>query len=348
MLRLTSQARNNHGLLLRQYQNPAGFAIRVFYCLLFLNLFSPPVSADNIEPFASRDQNPFTLIFGLPSPVAAGLPAENNWLFSSTINLSNTINLQQNSSEQLFVDIESYQLNLTLDKTFRPGWMASIELSFVRYGSGFMDDWIVDYHRMMGLPQGIRPALPADQFHIEYQRNGNNLLNIQQGIAAVGDTTFKLAHQIEMADDAHLSLWGSIKIPTGSSQKLSGSGALDIALWLAYEQKINAGTGWYFNGGNVFLGQGDVLVTQQKSSALFATAGLQFHPWQPVLLKAQLDMHQRFYDSALKFLGDVVQITFGGSLLINKNSRLDLAVAEDIQVAASPDVNFNIRYTTRY
>jgi len=329
-------------------KSPACFACRVFYCLFFILSASQISLADNISPFASRDQNPFTLIFGLPSPAAAKLLADKHSRFSSVVNLSNTINLQQNNTEQLFVDVESYQLNLTHEQAINNEWMFALELSFLSIGRGFMDDWIDQYHQFVGLPEGIRPSLPTDQFNISYSRDNNNLLNIQQGTSSIGDTTLKLAHQLRTNHDSNLSIWGSIKLPTGNSQKLSGSGAFDIAFWMAYDQTLTQSSGWFINIGNVFLGTGDVLSTQQKRSALFASSGFQFHPWQAILLKAQLDMHQALYDSDLDFLGDVIQLTFGGSILINKNSRLDIAVAEDIQVAASPDVNFNINYTVQY
>jgi len=303
--------------------------------------------ADNITPFSSRDQNPFTLIFGLPTPSTAKLLSNNQSRFSSTLNLSNTINLQQNNNEQLFVDVESYQLNLTHEQALTKTWMFSIELSFLRMGAGFMDSWINNYHQLVNLPEGIRPNFPNDQFSINYSRDNNNLLNITQGVSSLGDTSLKLAHQLS-SNNSHLSIWGSLKLPTGNSQKLSGSGAFDIAFWMAYDRVLSASSGWFINAGNVFLGAGNILSAQQKSSALFASTGFQFHPWQPILLKAQLDMHQAFYNSSLKFLGDVLQITFGGSILLNKNNRLDIAVAEDIQVAASPDVNFNINYTLQY
>jgi len=329
-------------------QNPADFIRWVFYCLLFILGVSQTSFADNISPFASRDQNPLTRIFGLPNPTAAELLSINQSRFSSTINLSNTINLQQNSNEQLFVDVESYQLNLTHEQALNNTWMISVELSFLSVGAGFMDDWIDNYHQLVGLPEGIRPSLPTDQFNINYSLNGNSLLNLQQSSRAIGDTTIKLAHQLDRNINENLSLWASLKLPTGNSQKLSGSGAVDLAFWLAYDQTLNQSSAWFINIGNVFLGSGEILSSQQTNHVLFASTGFQIHPWQPILLKAQLDMHQAFYDSSLIFLGDVIQLTFGGSILLNKNSRLDIAVAEDILVAASPDVNFNINYTVTY
>jgi hypothetical protein len=51
-------------------------------------------------------------------------------------------------------------------------------------------------------------------------------------------------------------------------------------------------------------------------------------------------------DSA--FVGDVVQLSFGGAWRLTEDTGLDFALTEDIKVDASPDATFNISLRVDY
>ncbi|HEY9053074.1 MAG TPA: DUF3187 family protein, partial [Gammaproteobacteria bacterium] len=80
----------------------------------------------------------------------------------------------------------------------------------------------------------------------------------------------------------------------------------------------------------------------------FAVAGIQYHAWQSVLLKAQIDAHSALYKTDMNFLDDVIQLTFGGTVLFGHHNSLDIAIAEDIDSGTSPDVNFNFTLRTQF
>lgn len=62
-------------------------------------------------------------------------------------------------------------------------------------------------------------------------------------------------------------------------------------------------------------------------------------------LKLQLQGHTSYYeDSQLQILGDTYFLTFGGSIKINQCNQLDIAMSEDINVGASPDVSLLINW----
>jgi hypothetical protein len=77
--------------------------------------------------------------------------------------------------------------------------------------------------------------------------------------------------------------------------------------------------------------------------------GASWQPWPTVGLKAQLDLHTAFYDSALDELGDAaVQATAGGWWAIDSRRVLTVAVIEDLIVRAAPDVSLELGLEWRF
>ncbi|MDH5471913.1 MAG: DUF3187 family protein [Gammaproteobacteria bacterium] len=332
-------------------ENPVSLpAHRVFYCLCFL--FSITISqislAETITPFSTIDQNPLVTIYGLPTPVAATLLNSHQTAFYISANFSNTINEEQAANEILFIDIETHRLNLILDHALQQNWMLRLQIPFIKHYGGFMDKWIDNYHHLIGLPEGVRPNYPGKQIAIYYELNGITLLNNQEKLTGIGDVSLQIAYQLTSQNDFALSYWSSLKLPTGNSQNLTGSGHADISFWIASQQKLNHALWVYTNGGILLMKKSDVLTGLHNNHAFFLTAGLQFNWLDNIQLKLQLDNHSAFYKTDTDFLGPVTQLTFGGSIAVTSESELDIAIAEDIQTNASPDVNFNITWRKRF
>ncbi len=328
-------------------KNPVNiFFNGVFYCLLFA-LISFTAKAELTSPFITHNQNPLVIVYGLPLPTTARITEYRQSQLLTSLNISNTINEEQTGNETLFIDIESYQLNLIFDYGFSKNWALRIQTPFIRYEGGFMDSWIDSYHSALGLSEGVRPLYPHDQLHIEYRSNGSSLINIQQNQSGIGDISLQTGYQVAKEKDFNLSYWVSLKLPTGNASKLTGSDRTDIALWIATDKNLQNNLSIYANAGLLYMTGSNVLKSQHKNTVAFATAGMQGQTWENIILKFQFDMHSAFYDSATDFLGSVVQLTFGGSILFDSSS-LDIAIAEDIKVGASPDVNFNFTWRYRY
>lgn len=320
-------------------KNPARFvSCGVFYCLLLL---SHKLSAADVIPFSTRDQNPLVMMYGLPVATPAKIIAQDKSSFIASLNISNTINRQQTATEFLFVDAESYQLNLMYESGLSNDWMVRIHVPLIAHSGGFLDAWIDNYHEAVGLPEDIRPLYPRDQLQIRYEANGNTLLDLQENSNGLGDISLQVARQIVNTDEFALSYWASLKLPTGDSSRLTGSDSTDLALWLASHKRLSEAGAIYGNLGILFMSDSEALKQQQKNTAAFAVAGIQYQAWQSILLKAQIDAHTALYNSDIYFLSDVIQLTFGGTILFDDKNSLDIAVAEDIDSGTSPDVNFN-------
>lgn len=329
-----------------RFKNPGRWlSSGVFFGLLTaLSLHGAPLLADGASPLNTRDQNPLLTIYGMPATVSGRLPAAGNGEWLMSLNLSNALIREIPGNEFLFVDVETYKLNLNYRYSLNQRWMLGLQLPFIYHGPGFMDDWIDRYHQALSLPEDIRPYFPNDEIHISYARGGGNLLSIQETTQGIGDLAIQIAYQASAKGDAYLSYWASLELPSGDAAKLTGSGSTDLALWLAVDRRMADDAWAYANLGALYMTESDVLRAIQKNVAWFASGGMQFHPWESVKLKLQLESHSAFYDSATEFLGPAILLSAGGSILYDGGSTLDLSISEDIKTGASPDVNFNISW----
>lgn len=317
-----------------------------FLALLFIT--SHNCFAEHPSPLLTRNESPLSIIYGLPLASSALLLSNSESRWISSFNVSNTINAQSNSNDNLFIDVETWHVNFLYDYAFKENWMLRLQLPYIVHSGGILDSPIDSYHQALGLPEDIRPDFPHDQININLSQNNTVLTNISSRQQSLGDISLQVAWQAEQSEQHALSYWLSLKLPTGNEDKLTGSGATDIAAWASMNLGLTDTRWLYGQAGLLYMSDNKALKSLQNNWALFGNTGIKFQPWKEIELKAQLDFHSAFYESDLEFLSHVIQLTFGGTYNINKKHKLDFAVVEDIQNAASPDVSFNISWWINY
>ena len=308
---------------------------------VILFLIATPCFADPASPFVTRDQNPFSLIHGLPAPTPATLIAAGNLRSTWSLNITNTINIDVTDNEFLFLDGEIYQSDVILDYGLNDDWNLRIDIPFIAYSGGQLDKAIESYHELLGFRRGERPNYSRDQLLFTYSRDGVNQVGINTSDSNIGDLQLIAGRKLKSGENT-LSVWGSVKLPTGDSDNLSGNGATSLASWLSGRLSAGDVIQLYALGGLLYMEQGDVLSDLQEDIVLFGNFGMQWQYWDDIAIQAQIDWHTDFYkNSGSRLLGDVSQITFGAKFALSPTINLDFAIAEDIKVDASPDVNFN-------
>ena len=328
-------------------KKPVSYTTSGFFFTLLL-ITSINSLADQPSPFLTRNESPFSLIYGLPLASSALLLNENSSRWISSFNISNTINAQSNNEDTLFIDIETWHVNFLYDYGFKENWMLRLQLPYIVHSGGFLDRPIDSYHQALGLPEDIRPEFPRDQIDISLLHNNETLTDIDSKQQSLGDISIQIAWQAEKTEQHALSYWLSIKLPTGDDDKLTGSGATDLAAWAATNWGLTDTRWLYGQAGMIYMSDSDIFKSLQKNWAVSGNAGIKFQPWNNIELKTQLDFHSALYDSELDFLNNVIQLTFGGSYNIDHRHKLDFSVVEDIQSSSSPDVNFNISWWFYY
>lgn len=339
----------------------AFFAVAFIFVSLFVSVTvsitaafaeQPAISPRPVEAFFSFNQSPIIQIHGLPAIDSAAVLPEHRTRYRLTHDLASNYTFSSFSSsttnENLLFDGETSRTTFGYSRGMGAGWEWGVQIPFVSHDGGSLDGFIQDWHDTFYLPQGGRDIAPRNRLTYRYQRNGVTELLLTDSSSGIGDVRLTAGRQWPSAGrGTRLALRGALSLPTGDSDALRGSGAVDAAMWATADRQGH----WFeipgslFGGGGLLLmGDGDVLAEQQRRLVAFGSfgGGLRVLPWMS--LKLQADIHSPFYDdSELEQINaTAVQLLMGGDLQLAKKVRLDLMVGEDLTVHASPDVVFHV------
>lgn len=301
------------------------------------------------SPFLTRDQNPFTLVYGQPLPTPARLPLAEQFNYALSLDISNTLNVETDSQESLHADFEAYNLTLGGIYGLSKTWALKLDMPFIYRGGGVFDHAIDEWHKLFSLPRANRPAVEDDQFRLSYASNGVTDINLTSSQSGIADVQLGLGHSLFQNAQHAFSVWAAIDLPAGDASSLTGNDDLDYSLWLAGSSMIGQGSLVDTNFGVVLPGDSVVNSLQTENLVFFGHAGTHIALNPRFALKLQLAAHSGYYqDTALTFLGSSVILVFGGSINIGRCSAIDIGFSEDIKVGASPDIGLLISWKSRF
>jgi hypothetical protein len=319
-------------------------------------LFPPYVHALDIVPFTTKNQSPIVQIYGLPSAGSAHLLSPGQKEVLVMMDYSSNYVEDNKGGESITLDGETARVTLHGKYGLSKNVECGIEVPYVVHGGGFLDSFIIHYHDLFGFPQGGRDKAHRNRLLYRYSREGVEKMRIDSSSNGLGDVSLTAGFQLYYDGKEYpraLVLRTSLKIPTGDSDSLHGSGSIDFScLFTASDDyKLRYGHGKLFASmGFMAMTRGDVLSAQQRHYVGFGSMGGGWSPFSWMALKIQLDAHTPFYkDSQLRELStSSAQVIIGGVLALSERTSLDIAVSEDIITKASPDVVFHFALRTRF
>ena len=326
----------------------------IFAAILFFNISD--VSAVELSPFYTFNQAPLISIYGLPYIGDAHVAAKGAGDFRLTADLANSYIRETSANASESIELDGESLRLTLSGHYGIGSQVElgIDIPFIIVGGGFLDQFLENYHHAFGFPSGGREDVPNNRILYKYQKNGVTLLDMEQSGEGLGDMRISAGWQVYRGADnqSNLALRASLKLPTGDTNTLLGSGSTDIALWAV------GNTSWHLSlgqlklfgaAGGMGMTQGRILPDQQRSLVGFGAMGMGFSPAQWIELKIQSNANSPFYsDSNLKQIkSSSLQFTFGGALNFTPKTSLDIGMTEEVLVD-TPDVVFHLSLQHRF
>jgi len=323
-------------------------ATGAFLCITFPSSLLAASEYNNqteFQPFETRDQNLFNLIHGQALPTNAKLNQKSQSRWASSLAITNTVNIETATAENIYLDYEAYRFNFSYQYGLSDQWDLKLDVPIIYQSGGVFDSAIDQWHAFFNLPEGKRPLLEHDQYDVRYSDNSQTAVNLNEASSSLGDIQIALARTLIENDKTTISLWGSVKLPTGSEDKLTSNGASDFSAWLAVNQQLSKNWVMNMNGGAVILGANSYKNIPLADYAIYGHVMLGWLASENISLKVQLQGHTSYYpQSQLNILGDTYLLSFGGSIKINQCNQVDVAFSEDIKVEASPDISLLINW----
>ncbi|RNC67747.1 MAG: DUF3187 family protein [Desulfuromonadales bacterium] len=321
-------------------------------------LFAMTAYAVEITPFRTGNMSPVTQIFGIPAAGDAHILDSGSGEVTLTADAANSFGLSEDlPKESVTLDGETYRLALALRYGLGKGIEGGIEVPFVAQSGGVFDGFIQGFHRAFNLENGRRTEVPRNRLLYLYQRDGQDKLHYEDSGMGIGD--LRLQAGIRLYDDGasaprRAALRAELKLPTGNSDRLRGSGSVDFSLWLTGSDDYGLGE-WghltiFGGGGGTVMSRGDVLPDQQRTLAGFGMLGFGWSPVEWFAFKAQATFQTSIYQaSTLPEIGEAALIGIAGfTFALTKNTTLDIGITEDMILSAAPDVAFHLALSQRF
>jgi len=255
--------------------------------------------------------------------------------------------LAARGDERLILDGETWRSSLFYKRTLTNAWSVGVEVPLVRQSGGVLDDVIDAWHSLLNLSEGNRNFLPEGQLDFLYDDREHNIFGLHRDATGLGDTQVSISRMI--GGEAGVLIRAIVKLPTGDADMLAGSGATDISI-TALSRGIGTwrghALGYYWGAGLMRVGSPDYFSARNEDWVVLGVFGGSWKPFPSVGIKAQLDFHSRFYDSALDEFGkDSIQASIGGWWAIDDRRRLNFAINEDLIVRTAPDVSLHLDFS---
>ena len=301
-----------------------------------------------------HDNGPLTGIFGFPDSTEGGEVVNrgrHDW-DASLIIASHNID-EVRGVENLRLDGETTRLALSYRYGITDRMDIGIQLPLVWHRSGFLDSAIDGWHGFFGLPEGPRGERERDRLDVFYSDGGTTAVDLTRGANGVGDVRLSLGYRLSGDDERRTALRFGVKLPTGDSDELLGSGGADFSLGLAGD----ASTLWgetnlsgFYRVNVTYLGEPDRLANRYRDIVGQLSFGLGYRAHRNANLLVQSRIRSAVYDSDIENLGKTsMSLTFGVDFKVSDRHRLVLSVGEDINPESAPDVSFQValRYRGR-
>jgi hypothetical protein len=320
---------------------------------LFVLLLPGVALGQPSAPFQISNRSPLVQIFGLPAAEGTRLAPAGDTEARLLLDVASHFETASEKGETLVLDGESHRYTLALRRGLGRRLEVGLDLPWLAHRGGSLDGFVEGFHQTFGLDADWRSRAPRDRLLFRYVRHGREELRLDHSVSGLGDLRLTGAWRLREEDaPGALTLRGSLKLPTGDSDRLLGSGSTDLALALAAakEWPVAGRLGLHGSAGLLLLSRGEVLAERQRRAVAFGSLALGWLPGKRLTYRLQLDAHSPFYrGSALGELTDpALQGTVGAAVRLAERVSLELAVIEELIWNTSPDVTFHLALNSRF
>ena len=219
-------------------------------------VLSACASAGVSGPMPVRNQHPAQLlVMAQPPRSAAALPP--GTVESALAADYSSLFLGERTPARTFVmDGEVLRTTLSARVGVVPGVDLEVAVPVVHASAGFLDSFVLDYHRAFGLPQSGRSETSKGLYTVQASQNGDVGFGLVEHGLHLADVPL-LAHVVVLDEGPRqpgVALRGGIEFPTGSAHDGTGNGRLDGSLGAEAEWHVWGDLGLSLGAFHTFTG----------------------------------------------------------------------------------------------
>ena len=302
-------------------------------------------------PLHIRNTGPLANLYGLPR-VYGGDVVEQGVTYTLGVDYGNTFSSSRRGANEIVLDGETAVTFLTLRGAIGAGWEFGLEVPHVAHRKSDLDSFIDEFHDLFGLPDGGRGSVPRGRLEYRVDVDGQTHASVTDSQSGLGDVRLLLGRSLYRSAARSGAMRLQIKAPLGDVSDLTGSEAVDAALWWEHDERQLFGSSRLSGSamlGLAYLGDGELVPRRQNRAVGLASLGLRWRLTNRLQLNLQADAHGAPVDTDLGELReDGVQGTIGGRILFTERLWLDLGVVENLESASSPDAVFLLHLSGRW
>lgn len=221
------------------------------------------------------------------------------------------------------------------------GLEAALELPVAHTSGGFLDDFLIDYHDLFGMPDQDRDIAPRDRFDIGLRANGTEVWGVDADGLTLLDAPVTLTWRLTDPKAAvGAAVRGGVELPLGDADRGYGNGGVEPSVGVLVDRVAGA-----------FSFYGHAQYTWAETPDRTAAAGLQFADVAAAGVGAEIAVvdgahayvQLAWEQSTLRRFGlaetddDQALLWIGGRLRCSDDLAVELGFGEDLIALVSPD-----------
>lgn len=172
-------------------------------------------------------RNLFPLYLGVQTLEPRSASIQPGWQFNGAYSLE--VDSQDNGHWQAVMDMETFYFEPNYTQRIGDGWFASYRVPIYYAYGGFMDEFIIRYHKFLGLPVGPRPSRPHDKYEYRIVHDGRAIMQSTGRGPGLGDLGVSLLRQFPAHGRDRVSGELALQLPTGNFTKGYGGQSAQVA-----------------------------------------------------------------------------------------------------------------------
>ena len=209
-------------------------------------------------PLPVRNQHPAQLTVLHLDPVAAVTVPEGELRLRAGLAYTSMFLSESNFGDSYVMDGELLRTGVTATVGLTDSVDLQVELPTVYASGGFLDGFLIDYHKALGLPDQGRSEVPKNRYQVDAFYQGQEVYRLQDDELLLADLPIAVGWSVVRPQPGRpgLLLRAGGELPPGDARKGSGNGKVDAALGLASSLPCSYGT-WHAFAQHSFAGTPD-------------------------------------------------------------------------------------------